>query len=110
MIASADVGVCVHTSTSGIDLPMKVLDMLGCGIAVCALNFPAMPELITHRENGLIFNNSTELFHQLQSLYNGFPVASKPWEQDIGRLQEAARNTKRWDDEWTEHKIGRAHV
>lgn len=64
LIRCADLGICLHTSTSGIDLPMKVLDMLGCGLPVCAYYFDTIDELINNK-NGLIFNTSTELAQQI---------------------------------------------
>ncbi|PPD94192.1 hypothetical protein GOBAR_DD08772 [Gossypium barbadense] len=51
LLGSADLGVYWHTSSSGLDLPMKVVDMFGCGLPV--------------EKNGLLFSSSSELVDEL---------------------------------------------
>ncbi|KAJ1672411.1 mannosyltransferase [Coemansia sp. RSA 25] len=60
LLGSADLGISLHTSSSGLDLPMKVVDMLGCGT-------PVIGELVTG-DNGLVFSSAPELARQLQDL------------------------------------------
>lgn len=59
IMSVADLGISLHTSSSGLDLPMKILDFFGCGIPVISLNFASIDELVKDSENGLITHKET---------------------------------------------------
>lgn len=106
LLACADLGVCLHTSTSGLDLPMKVLDLFGCQVPVCAVNFACLSELVQDGVNGRVFETSSQLAKQLWDLLQ--PLTSCPFSSchSYGALEEyssALREQKRWDDNWTEN-------
>ncbi|XP_054908063.1 chitobiosyldiphosphodolichol beta-mannosyltransferase isoform X2 [Poeciliopsis prolifica] len=103
LLGSADLGVCLHKSSSGLDLPMKVVDMFGCCLPVCAIHFHCLQELVEPEVNGLIFRDSAELAQQLKSLLSEFPSSD-------GRLGVFRRNLRasrgqRWDDNWDQNVL-----
>ncbi|XP_025714872.1 chitobiosyldiphosphodolichol beta-mannosyltransferase [Callorhinus ursinus] len=98
LLGSADLGVCLHKSSSGLDLPMKVVDMFGCCLPVCAVNFRCLHELMKHEENGLVFEDSEELAAQLQMLFSKFPDPAGKLNQFRKNLRESEQ--LRWDESW----------
>uniref|UniRef100_T1JBS0 Uncharacterized protein n=1 Tax=Strigamia maritima TaxID=126957 RepID=T1JBS0_STRMM len=99
LLASADLGVSLHTSSSGLDLPMKVVDMFGCGLPVLALNFNCIGELVDHGVNGYVFNNKEELNQQLQGLFKSFPKCP-----DLDHFRHSLKEFQndRWESKWDE--------
>ena len=96
LLSAADLGVSLHKSSSGVDLPMKVVDMFGAGLPVVGWSdFAAWPELVTENVNGKGFKSAAELETILIELFgrNG---------GELQKLKEGAlrEGSRRWDDEW----------
>ncbi|CAH0482299.1 unnamed protein product [Peronospora belbahrii] len=96
ILGSADLGVCLHTSSSGLDLPMKVLDMFGCGLPVCAIGFECLHELVKHNKNGLVFDSSEELCTQVYNLLKGYPTNTT----QLNRLRSSLKTVEHWPENW----------
>lgn len=98
LLGSADFGVCLHTSSSKLDLPMKVVDMFGCGLPVCAIDYPCLRELVKPEQTGLVFETSSELCQQICELLQGFPKSSPLL--DSLRTNVHKWRSVRWHDNW----------
>jgi beta-1,4-mannosyltransferase len=100
IVSSADLGVCLHFSSSGYDLPMKVVDMFSAGLPCLAYNYLCIDELVQDGTNGRVFKDSEELSDQIFDTLKGFkydtktPILAKYREN----LAEFGRDS--WDDQW----------
>lgn len=96
LLSIADLGVSLHKSSSGVDLPMKVVDMFGAGLPVAGWgDFEAWSELVKDGVNGRSFTNASGLQTILMDLFGGDG-------KELQLLKEGAmrEGTRRWDDEW----------
>ncbi|CAK7327701.1 unnamed protein product [Dovyalis caffra] len=101
LLGSADLGVCLHTSSSGLDLPMKVVDMIGCGLPVCAVAYSCIKELVKVEKNGLLFSSPSELADELLMLFKSFPDECDALK--LLRNGALEMGSSRWANEWEEH-------
>lgn len=100
LLAAADLGICLHMSSSGVDLPMKVVDMFGAGLPVLAYSgYPSFGELVKVGQNGSGFENHQELAEGLVRLLARESGGKELAKLKAGAVEEGAR---RWDEEWDE--------
>jgi beta-1,4-mannosyltransferase len=101
VVGSADLGLCLHRSSSGLDIPMKIADLFGAGVPVCALDYGAcLAERVRHGDNGLLFSTGRQLADVLFDLFEQFPVDQKA----LDRLRAGARKLARptWEEGWAQ--------
>eukprot|EP01117_Protostelium_nocturnum_P003018 TRINITY_DN13946_c0_g1_i1.p1 TRINITY_DN13946_c0_g1~~TRINITY_DN13946_c0_g1_i1.p1 ORF type:complete len:462 (-),score=116.63 TRINITY_DN13946_c0_g1_i1:26-1297(-) len=102
-LGSADLGVCLHSSSSGLDLPMKVVDMFGATLPVCAVQFECLPELVKHGENGYIFEDQKDLAEKLYYLLND-PKGSDTLDSFRGDIVSVFLRD-RWESNWNTNAL-----
>lgn len=95
LLGCADLGLCFHKSSSNLDLPMKVVDMFGTRLPVCAYKFSCISELVKENENGLLFINGEELAEHILDLLSNLNEDSK-----LGKFRYNLNNFTNWNQEW----------
>ena len=122
LLGAADLGVCLHTSSSGLDLPMKVVDMQGAGLPVAAVRYDVVRELVreedededededgdggTSRANGVLFDDGEELSRHLARLLRGWWTEGEE-KTELEWLREGAAEaaTERWAENWERNAL-----
>merc|ERR1711957_227560 len=120
LISIADIGICLHVSTSGLCLPMKVLDMFGCHIPVLARSYATIKEeLVYDGKNGRVFENVVDLVDCLVNVLNlnvvmdddnsnnsdkrnNYQEKNEKNTLPMMRMDIASRMKKGWDENWIE--------
>jgi beta-1,4-mannosyltransferase len=94
-LGCCDIGVSLHVSSSGVDLPMKGLDMIGSGLPVLSVNYACIGELVKDGTNGILFNDGVESAEVLRRT-----LVTKEISIDTLQNGSAVASELRWDDEW----------
>lgn len=98
LLAAADLGLCFHRSASGLDLPMKLADMRGAGLPVCALDYaPCLGEVFEADRHGWLFADAASCAERVWAALAGFPSSAS-----LRSMREALRESKEpdWSTEW----------
>lgn len=101
LLRASDLGLCLHRSASGFDLPMKLADMKSCRILPCVLDYgPCLREQLTPYVDGLLFTDG-------ESLATIFAELASSGETTTNRFVEigttiSSQPVKTWQHQWDE--------
>lgn len=99
LVGMADLGLCLHQSSSGLDLPMKLADLRGAGVPVATYDYaPVLGEVMTSGREGVTFRDPGDLAHLLVDVARQNITADSP----LARSREwlARHPPERWDAQW----------
>jgi beta-1,4-mannosyltransferase len=99
LIGMADLGLCLHQSSSGLDLPMKLADLRGCGVPVAVFDYaPVLGEVMTAGHEGATFRDPGDLANLLVGVATrSFAPGST---LDNSRDWLAQNPPERWNAQW----------
>ena len=99
LIGMADLGLCLHQSSSGLDLPMKLADLRGAGIPAAVYDYaPVVSEVMTSGEQGVTFRDPGELASLFVSVARQTASPDGPLARSRAWLTQHA--SERWDAQW----------
>jgi beta-1,4-mannosyltransferase len=99
LIGMADAGLCLHQSSSGLDLPMKLADFRGAAVPVCAFDYgPVLGEVLTPGREGVTFHEPGQLASLLLALATT-DLSTVP-AFGAARTWLAANPAERWEVQW----------
>lgn len=99
LLRAAHLGLCLHRSSSGVDLPMKIADLFGARTPACVLDYgECLREQMQPGVTAVTFRDSRELALRIDELLEGFPG-------DLRTLERMQRNiesscTEPWQQIW----------
>jgi beta-1,4-mannosyltransferase len=103
LLAGADLGLCLHRSTSGVDLPMKIADLHGAGVPVCAFDYgPCLGEMLSPAETAIGFTQAAGLASRLRSLLQALAQMG-----NLDALRDAVTALPRrtWEEGWCDEAL-----
>jgi len=99
-VGMADLGLCLHQSSSGLDLPMKLADLRGAGVPVAVFDYaPVLAEAMSAGREGVLFRDPGEL----ANLFVTIARRSTDPNSGLGHVRTwlAAHPAEVWDTQWT---------
>ena len=99
LIGMADLGLCLHQSSSGLDLPMKLADLRGAGVPVATYDYaPVLGEVMNTGREGITFRDPGELANLLVTLASQSTIGDSALAKSRAWL--AQHPPERWDAQW----------
>ncbi len=100
VVGIADAGICLHQSSSGLDLPIRLAEFRGAGVPLCVYDYaPVVSEVLTAGHEGVTFREPGELAAVLAALatadLSAVPAFAAAREWLVGHPAE------RWEEHWT---------
>jgi beta-1,4-mannosyltransferase len=99
LVGMATLGLCLHQSSSGLDLPMKLADLRGAGVPVATYDYaPVLGEVMTTGREGVTFRDPGELANVFVNVATG----DMPPDSALAKSRAwlAQNPPERWDVQW----------